>query len=39
MTASTILTMKMTGSTPGSDQPGMKTDDVYDACNVHADAE
>jgi YidC/Oxa1 family membrane protein insertase len=24
MTASTILTMKMTGSTPGSDQPGMK---------------
>jgi YidC/Oxa1 family membrane protein insertase len=24
MTASTILTMKMTGSSPGSDQPGMK---------------
>lgn len=24
MTASTLLTMKMTGSTPGSDQPGMK---------------
>lgn len=24
MTVSTILTMKMTGSTPGSDQPGMK---------------
>ncbi|HLN19599.1 MAG TPA: membrane protein insertase YidC [Bacteroidales bacterium] len=24
MTASTILTMKMTGSNPGSDQPGMK---------------
>jgi YidC/Oxa1 family membrane protein insertase len=24
MTASTFLTMKMTGSTPGSDQPGMK---------------
>jgi YidC/Oxa1 family membrane protein insertase len=24
MTASTILTMKMSGSTPGSDQPGMK---------------
>ena len=24
MTASTLLTMKMTGSSPGSDQPGMK---------------
>ncbi len=24
MTASTLMTMKMTGSTPGSDQPGMK---------------
>ncbi|HUX57294.1 MAG TPA: membrane protein insertase YidC [Bacteroidales bacterium] len=24
MTASTLLTMKMTGSTPGADQPGMK---------------
>jgi YidC/Oxa1 family membrane protein insertase len=24
MTASTLLTMRMTGSTPGSDQPGMK---------------
>ena len=24
MTASTLITMKMTGSTPGSDQPGMK---------------
>ena len=24
MTASTLLTMKMSGSTPGSDQPGMK---------------
>jgi len=30
-------TMKMTGSSPGQDQPGMKVIDVHDAGNVHAD--
>ena len=36
MTASTLLTMKMTGSSPGSDQPGMKLMMYMITCNVYA---
>ena len=36
MTASTLLTMKMTGSSPGSGSAGDENDDVHDAGDVHA---